>query len=73
MGCSLPDSPVYGILQVRILEWVAMPASRGSSRPQGLNLHLLRVPALIGRFFTTAATWEAWLRVDILLDTLLLS
>ena len=50
-----------------------MPASRGSSQPQGLNLRLLHVPALIGRFFTTAATWEAWLRVDILLDTLLLS
>ena len=32
MDCSLPDSSVHGILQVRILEWVAMPSSRGSSQ-----------------------------------------
>ena len=31
MGCSLPGSSVHGILQERILEWVAMPSSRGSS------------------------------------------
>ena len=29
--CSLPGSFVHGILQTRILEWVAMPSSRGSS------------------------------------------
>ena len=28
---SLPGSSVHGILQARILEWVAVPASRGSS------------------------------------------
>ena len=33
MDCSLPGSSVHGILQARILEWVAMPSSRGSSRP----------------------------------------
>ena len=27
MDCSLPGSSVYGILQARILEWVAMPSS----------------------------------------------
>ena len=32
--CSLPDSSVYGILQARILEWVAIPFSRGSSQPR---------------------------------------
>ena len=31
MDCSLPGSSVHGISQVRILEWVAMPSSRGSS------------------------------------------
>ena len=31
MDCSLPGSSVYGILQVRILEWIVMPSSRGSS------------------------------------------
>ena len=30
--CSPPGSSVHGILQVRILEWVAMPSSRGSSQ-----------------------------------------
>ena len=30
-----PDSAVYRILQPRILEWVAMPSSRGSSWPRG--------------------------------------
>ena len=32
--CSLPGFPVYGILQARILKWVAMPSSRGSSYPR---------------------------------------
>ena len=41
MDCSLPGSSVYGILQARILEWVAM-ASRGSSQPSNpCLLHLL--------------------------------
>ena len=31
MDCSLLGSFVHGILQVRILEWVAMPCCRGSS------------------------------------------
>ena len=30
--CSPPGSSVHGVLQARILEWVAMPSSRGSSR-----------------------------------------
>ena len=34
MGYSLPGSSVYGILQVRILEWVSTPSSRYSSYPQ---------------------------------------
>ena len=34
MDCSLPASSVHGMLQARILEWVAMPSSRGSSRPR---------------------------------------
>ena len=40
MDCSLPGSPVHGILQPRILEWVAISFSRGSSWP-GSNSHLL--------------------------------
>ena len=34
MDYSLPGSSVHGILQERILEWVAMPSSRGSSPPR---------------------------------------
>ena len=34
MDCSLPGSSVHGILQAIILEWVAMPSSRGSSPPR---------------------------------------
>ena len=42
IDCSPADSSVHGILQARILEWVAMPFSRGSSC-QGSNLHLLHL------------------------------
>ena len=31
MGCSLPYSSVHGIFQARVLEWVAISFSRGSS------------------------------------------
>ena len=34
MDCSLPGSSVHGILQARVLEWVAMPSSRGSFWPR---------------------------------------
>ena len=34
MDCSVPGSSVHGILQARILEWVAISSSRGSSRPR---------------------------------------
>ena len=32
VDCSLPSSSVHGILQTKILEWVAMPSSKGSSQ-----------------------------------------
>ena len=32
MDCSPPDSSVHGILQARILEWGAIPSSRGPSQ-----------------------------------------
>ena len=37
MDYSSPGSSVHGILQVRILKWIATPFSRGSSLTQGLN------------------------------------
>ena len=40
MDSSPPGSSVHAILQAKILEWVAVPFSRGSSQPQGSNLGL---------------------------------
>ena len=40
MDCNLPDSFVHGILQARILQWVAIPFSKGFFSTQGLNLGL---------------------------------
>ena len=37
VDCSLPISSVHGVLQARILEWVDMPSSRGSSQPRDLT------------------------------------
>ena len=34
LDCSLPGSSIHRIVQARILEWVAMPSSRGSSQPR---------------------------------------
>ena len=53
MDCSLPGSSVYGILQARILEWVAFSSSPGSS--QGLSPCLICL--LRDGFFTTSGTW----------------
>ena len=51
MVCTLPDSSVHGILQVRILGWVAMPFPRGSSQPWVFHI--------AGRFFPIWASREA--------------
>jgi len=61
--CSPPahsahqNSSVHGILQARILEWVAIPFSRGSSQPRDQT----QVSCLAGGFFTIWATSEAQL------------
>ena len=52
---SPPGSPVPGILQARILEWVAMPSSRGSARCKDQN----QVSHITGGFFTVLANREA--------------
>ena len=41
MDCSLPGSSVLGILQARLLEWVAMPLFQGIFLTQGSNMYLL--------------------------------
>ena len=56
--CSPPSSSIHGILQARILEWVAMPSSRGSSPPRN-QTPVSCASCIAGRFFTHRATWEA--------------
>ena len=55
MDCSLPDSSVHGIIQSRILEWVAISFSRGSSQPRDWT----QVSCIRGRCFNLWDTREA--------------
>ena len=56
--CDPMDCIVHGILQARILEWVAFPFSRGSSQPRDRTQGLSHI---VGKFFTSWATREAQL------------
>jgi len=47
--CDPMDCTVHGILQARILEWVAFPFSRGSSHPRDQT----QISHITGRFFTS--------------------
>ena len=47
VGCSRPGSSVHGILQARILKWVAISFSRGSSQPKDRT----QVSCIAGRCF----------------------
>ena len=53
--CDSMDYIVHGILQARILEWVAFPFCRGSSQPRNWT----QVSRIAGGFFTGWATREA--------------
>ena len=65
VDCILTGSSVHGILQARILEWVAMPSS-GDFPNQGID----PISCTTGRFFTYVAQlvknppamWESWVR-----------
>ena len=48
MDCSLSGSSVHGIFQARVLEWIAISFSRGSSQPRNRT----RVSRIAGRPFT---------------------
>ena len=54
-------SSVHGILQARIVEWIALPFSRGSSQPKGRTW----VYCITGKFFTLWATREASLSQEV--------
>ena len=53
--CAPTDYTVHGILQARILEWVAVPFSRGSSQPRDRT----QVSHIAGRFFISCTTRQA--------------
>ena len=68
LDCSLPGSSVHGVFQVRVLKWVAMPSSRGSSWPKNRTL-VSCVSCTAGGFFTCWAIREALLTLLFLLET----
>ena len=57
-GLQPTRSSVHGVLQIRILQWVAISTPGDLPNP-GFEPTSLTSPALAGGFFTTSATWEA--------------
>ena len=55
LDCSLSSSSICGIFQARVLEWIAVSFSRGSSRPRNQT----QVSCIAGRRYTVWATTEA--------------
>ena len=60
MNCSSPGSSVYGILQARILEWIAISFSRGSSWPR----NRIWVFCIAGGWFIDWAKMDEYWRTD---------
>ena len=59
LGCITLGSSVHRILQARMLEWVDIPFSRGSSPPWGW----IQVSCIASKFFTIWAIWKAYSNV----------
>ena len=58
VDCSAPGFSAHGILQARY--WSQLPFSTPGKLPDpGMEPMVLTSPSLVGRFFTTSATWEA--------------
>ena len=69
MKCIPPGFSVHGILQARILEWIAIPFSRGFSWPRDWTL----VSCIAGRLVTTWATGTSCSSIELVqLEVLLL-
>ena len=64
MDRSPPGPSVHGIFQARILEWVAISYSKGSSQPRDWT-HVSCVSCIGSTIFTAYATWEAPLEVKL--------
>ena len=52
MDCSLPGSSLHGILQARVLEWVAISFSRGTSQPRD-QTWVSRIPGRCSNLWAT--------------------
>ena len=63
MDCSLPGSSIHGIFQARVLEWVAISFSMGSSWSRDRT----QVSYTAGRCFTFWATREDYIENNLLL------
>ena len=61
MDCSLPGSSVHGISQARILEWVAISSSRGSSQLRDWAW----ISCIVSRFFTSWATRKSLWKIKV--------
>ena len=66
MNCTLPGTSVHGIYWVRILEWVAISSSRGSSPPRDQT----HVAYITGRLFTTDPPGKPLRNITITLNLL---
>ena len=64
MHCSPPGSSVRGISQARVLEWVAISFSRGSSCPRD-RTHVSCVSYITGRFFTAEPPRKSQLAAEL--------
>ena len=58
MNCYLPVSSNHGILQARILEWVAVPSSRGPFQPRD-RTHVSYISCIDRQILYHCAAWEA--------------
>ena len=58
IDCNPPSSSVYGILQARALEWIAMPSSKPSSRPRE-GICVSYAPCICWWVLYPSATWKA--------------
>ena len=68
MDCSLPGPSVHGILQARIVEWVAISSSKGPYQPGDQTW----VSCIAGRVFTIWATEETLCKLGDLCNSLLM-
>ena len=68
MDYSPPGSSVHGILQARILAWVALPCPRTSSQPRD-QTHLSRISWIVGRFFSVETLGKPLILSNKLLKT----